>query len=307
MKQALTVQGARKAFGATQALLDADLTLRAGECHALLGPNGAGKTTLIRAVVGRVLLDAGEVRLFGEAVPEPRPADVRRRMGVVPQEIAIYPLLTPRENLMAFGAFAGLRGDELKTRVDWALAWTGLADRERDRAGTFSGGMKRRLNIACGVLHKPEIILLDEPTVGVDPQSRARIWEMCDELRREGAALLLTSHQLDETQRVSDRITIIDHGKTIASGTFGELVQRTVGADRHVTLHLSAALRGMPDRCAVDEGGRVLRTSLGDVATELPPLLTQVKSLGGVVEDLSVEPPTLQAVFLHLTGRELRE
>ncbi len=307
MPNVLTVRSARKAFQQTRALESADLTLHGGECHALLGPNGAGKTTLIRAVVGRVRLDEGRVELFGEAAPTPRPADFRRRIGVVPQEIAIYPLLTPRENLTAFGAFAGLSGSELRRRVDWALAWTGLADRSRDRAGTFSGGMKRRLNIACGVLHKPEIVLLDEPTVGVDPQSRAKIWEMCDELRRDGAALLLTSHQLDETQRVSDRITIIDHGRTIASGAFGELVRQTIGADRHVTLHLASPLPAAPPRCELSEGGRLLRASLGDVASELPALLAHVSALGGTLEDLAVEPPTLQAVFLHLTGRELRE
>lgn len=307
MPQVLTVRAARKKFEKTRALESADLALHSGECHALLGPNGAGKTTLIRAVVGRVRLDEGSVELFGQTAPTPRPADFRRRIGVVPQEIAIYPLLTPRENLTAFGVFAGLSGSELRQRVDWALAWTGLADRARDRAETFSGGMKRRLNIACGVLHKPEIVLLDEPTVGVDPQSRAKIWEMCDELRSEGAALLLTSHQLDETQRVSDRITIIDHGRTIAGGTFAELVRQTVGPDRQVTLRLASPLASAPPRCELSEGGRLLRASLADVASGLPVLLTQVSALGATVEDLAVEPPTLQAVFLHLTGRELRE
>ena len=307
MTEALTVAGAAKRFGSLQALAGAAFSLRSGECHGLLGPNGAGKTTLIRAVIGRVRLDAGELRLFGEPIREPRPAEVKRRIGVVPQELALYPSLTPEENLRTFGAFSGLRGDELAARVAWAMRWTDLADRARDRVKTFSGGMKRRLNIACGVLHKPDVILLDEPTVGVDPQSRARIWEMCDELRRGGAALLLTSHQLDEAQQVCDRITIIDHGRTIATGTFRELVEQTVGSQRHVRLRLAAPLAAAIDGCEPLDGGRLLQAAMRDVAGELPAMLSRVRAAGGAVDDLSVEAPSLQAVFLHLTGRELRE
>jgi ABC-2 type transport system ATP-binding protein len=192
-----------------------------------------------------------------------------------------------------FGALYGLRGAERRDRVRWALEWTGLGDRSREPIKRFSGGMKRRLNIACGVLHRPEIVLLDEPTVGVDPQSRQRIWEMLGSLRSAGASLLLTTHQLDEAQQVADRIAILDHGRVVASGTFDDLLRATVGVRRQVRVMLA--------------GGRIVRDSVESVAVELPPLLARVAADGGAIEDVSVDAPTLQSVFIHLTGRELRE
>jgi ABC-2 type transport system ATP-binding protein len=168
--------------------------------------------------------------------------------------------------------------------------------------------MKRRLNIACGVLHKPAVVLLDEPTVGVDPQSRERIWEMLEEIRQDGASLLLTTHQLDEAQQVCDRIVIIDHGKAIATGTFQELLEQTIGTRRHVTFSLEGdPPDGLPpDRYELRENGTRVR-GVEDVAAELPDLLTEITNAGGRVVDIHVEAPTLQAVFIHLTGRELRE
>jgi ABC-2 type transport system ATP-binding protein len=233
--------------------------------------------------------------------------EIRRRLGIVPQEVALFPLLTARENLEIFGKLNGLDGAALKSQVADALTWTGLADRADERTGAFSGGMKRRLNIACGVLHKPDIVLLDEPTVGVDPQSRERIWEMLRELRDKGAALLLTTHQLDEAQRVCDRIVIIDHGKTIASGTFSELVEQTVGTQRRVTIRTSTpqALQGIDGQVQVE--GDTVRTKVREVGEELPALLGRIFQAGGRIEDVQIEPPSLQSVFLHLTGRELRE
>ncbi|MBI1799002.1 MAG: ABC transporter ATP-binding protein, partial [Candidatus Eisenbacteria bacterium] len=203
----LAVRDAAKSFGKVRALEGASLQLFEGERLALLGPNGAGKTTLLRAITGRVRLDRGSIDMSGHALE----AEERRRaIGVVPQEVAIYPLLTARENLEVFGRLQGVLPADLKERTAWALEWTGLADRAKRPVGQFSGGMKRRLNIACGVLHRPRIVLLDEPTVGVDPQSRERIYEMLDELRREGGTMLLTTHQLEEAEARCDRIAILD-------------------------------------------------------------------------------------------------
>jgi ABC-2 type transport system ATP-binding protein len=335
MTTVLQVHQAFKKFGPTQALNGADLSLAQGELLALLGPNGAGKTTLVRAVAGRVRLDAGSITLFGESLTATA-GTARRRLGIVPQEIALYPLLNPRENLEIFGSLQGIAGGELAERVKWALEWTGLAERERDLVNGFSGGMKRRLNIACGVLHKPEVLLLDEPTVGVDPQSRERIWEMLDRLKQQGMSLVLTTHQLDEAQTRCDRIVIIDHGKTIADGTFAQLVDKTVGSQREVRLTLDrpfevglpgvAQKRGRdPSDGAVERSetaagvpspflgvetkleGRTLSTHVRDVAAELPPLIERVRQAGRQVEDIAINSPSLQTVFLHLTGRELRE
>src|SRR5581483_7078788 len=219
MTTALRVTHAYKRFGPTQALNGAEVALERGQLLLLLEPNGAGKTTMIRAIAGRVRLDQGDIELLGKPV-RGAGKQVRRVLGLVPQEIALYPLLTARENLEVFGQFHGLSGSDLAEQVKSALDWTGLADRANEPIRGFSGGMQRRLNIACGVLHRPEVVLLDEPTVGVDPQSRERIWEMLDRLKQSGTSLVLTTHQLDEAQTRGDRIIIIDHGKTIAAGTF---------------------------------------------------------------------------------------
>ena len=300
----LAVRDAQKSYGAVQALRGVSLELRQGELLGLLGPNGAGKTTLVRALAGRLKLDGGAIELVGRPLAG---AGGREPLGVVPQEIALYPLLTARENLEAFGSLNGVPRAELRSRVEWALEWTGLADRAKASIKTFSGGMKRRLNIACGILHHPRVILLDEPTVGVDPQSRERIHEMLGGLRAEGASLLLTTHQLEEAEGRCDRIVIIDHGHVIASGRFEELVASTIGTHRQVTLRLD---RVPPGPIPGFDGGSedaTLRARVGDVGAELPALLRSVEAEGCRVEDIEVRSPSLQAVFIHLTGRELRE
>ena len=286
----MRVTDAKKKFGATTALDGASFDLREGELLALLGPNGAGKTTLIRAVAGRVRLDAGQVALFDRAIVAGRTPP---ELGIVPQEIALYPLLTARENLEIFGRLQGLGGAALKESVDWALERTALSDRQKDAVRSFSGGMKRRLNIACGIVHKPRVVLLDEPTVGVDPQSRDRIYETLAELAASGVSMVLTTHHLEEAEARCSRTVIIDHGRVIAAGTLPELVDRTVGKDRLVTLRLS--------------DGAVETARMRDVARDLPPLLERVRTSGRLVEDVEVRGPSLQSVFIHLTGRELRE
>jgi ABC-2 type transport system ATP-binding protein len=303
----LTITGARKAFGKVLALDGASFELHQGELLALLGPNGAGKTTLIRAITGRVRLDGGEVRVFDRIV---HGGQTPRELGIVPQEVAIYPLMTARENLRAFGSLQGLSGQQLTEQVDWALRRTGLTDRSTEPIKQFSGGMRRRLNIACGILHRPRIVLLDEPTVGVDPQSRDHIYDVLGELRADGISLLLTTHHLEEAEARCSRTVIIDHGKVIASGTLPELVDRTVGRHRLVTLRTDAPLAEgtLPAAIEIDRADpRILRARLTDVALELPELLSRLHDAGRAVEDVDVRGPSLQAVFIHLTGRELRE
>ena len=301
----LAVTGARKKFGDVVALDGAALSLREGELLALLGPNGAGKTTLIRAISGRVQLDAGEILLFGQPLAG---AKTPPELGIVPQELAIYPSLTARENLEAFGRLQGLSAGDVAAQVKWALATTALEDRADEPVKGFSGGMKRRLNIACGVIHRPRVVLLDEPTVGVDPQSRERIYDMLTELTRAGVSLLLTTHHLEEAEARCTRTVIIDHGKVIAAGTMSELVDQTVGRHRIVTLRVDAPIAAVPTGVDVSaEDSRVLRAKVTNVARELPALLTALNAQGREVEDVEVRGPSLQSVFIHLTGRELRE
>ena len=301
----LAVAGARKKFGDVVALDGATLALREGELLALLGPNGAGKTTLIRAIAGRVQLDAGEIRLFGVPLTGRK---TPRELGIVPQELAIYPSLTARENLEAFARLQGLSGADAAAQVQWALKVTALDDRATEPVKSFSGGMKRRLNIACGVIHRPRVVLLDEPTVGVDPQSRERIYDMLGELTRAGVSLLLTTHHLEEAEARCARTVIIDHGKVIAAGTLPELVDATVGRYRIVTLRVDAPVGDVPAGVDVDpDDPRTLRAKVANVARELPVLLSAISAQGREVEDVDVRGPSLQAVFIHLTGRELRE
>jgi ABC-2 type transport system ATP-binding protein len=277
------------------ALDGVSLELREGELLGLLGPNGAGKTTLVRAIAGRVRLDAGTITIAPGG------------LGIVPQEIALYPALTARENLEAFGEFNGLRGSTLRERVRWALEWTALAERTKDPVRTFSGGMKRRLNIACGILHRPRVILLDEPTVGVDPQSRERINDMLDALRADGLTLLLTTHQLDEAEARCTRIVILDHGRVIADGEPAELIRTIGGGKRMVLLTLDAALAAPPAGFVALEGAPRYQGEIEADDAALARLLAGVAGGGRTVLDMEVRRPSLQAVFLKLTGRELRE
>jgi linearmycin/streptolysin S transport system ATP-binding protein len=301
----LTVKDVRKRFGDVVALDGATLTLREGELLALLGPNGAGKTTLIRAISGRVQLDAGEIQLFGRTLAGRKTPP---ELGIVPQELAIYPLLTARENLEAFGRLQGLSSGDVATQVTWALKATALEDRANEPVKGFSGGMKRRLNIACGVLHRPRVVLLDEPTVGVDPQSRERIYDMLTDLTKSGVSLLLTTHHLEEAEARCSRTVIIDHGKVIAAGTMAELVEQTVGRHRIVTLRIDAPMSvPLPGVEIAAEDPRLLRAKVTNVATELPALLGAISAQAREVEDVEVRGPSLQSVFIHLTGRELRE
>ena len=303
----MIVDGALKRYGNVAALDGATFELRQGELLGLLGPNGAGKTTAIRAIAGRVALDAGRIVLFGRTLAR---GDRRPELGVVPQEIAIYPLLTARENLEVFGALYGVTGAALGARVRWALDWAGLADRAGEPTKKFSGGMMRRLNIACSLLHDPAIVLLDEPTAGVDPQSRERIYEMLLQIRASGVSVLVTTHHLEEAEQRCERIVIIDRGRIVAAGTVGELVRKTLGGGRTLQLTLASPLGEsgrLPDALRVDDSRRVIAADIADVARDVPALMTYVAAAGGNIVDVDLSGATLQDVFIALTGRELRE
>jgi ABC-2 type transport system ATP-binding protein len=229
------------------------------------------------------------------------------RLGLVPQDVAIYPFLSARENLEVFGALHGLGASMLRERVAWALDWTGLVERADERTAGFSGGMKRRLNLACAVLHAPDLVLLDEPTTGVDPQSRERIFAMLAELRAAGTSLLHTTHQLGEAEGVCERIIIVDRGRVVAEGTPDALVERTLGRGREVFLTLDRPVAAGTLPAGVGVEGQTVRAAVDNLATGLPALLERFRAGGYGVEDLRVVRPDLEAVFLHLTGRELRE
>ena len=309
----LVVENARRAFGARQALAGVGLTLRRGELYALVGRNGAGKTTLIRAICGRARLDAGSVRLDG-VDPATDPA-ARRRLGLVPQEIALYPDLTALENLEILGQLAGLPAAEARRRAHEALTWIGLADRAKSRVATLSGGMKRRVNIAAGVLHDPALLLLDEPTVGVDPQARERIHEMLASLRARGMAILLTTHDLDQAALLADRIGILDDGVLRAEGTLAQLIATTLGHAREITVRLAAPPSGDAQRAVLAQLGlapdpadpaRLAGLVAGDLADALA-AGRRLAEAGLSAAELSVREPSLYGVFFHVTGKELVE
>ena len=300
---ALEIRDLRKSYGEHQALRGVSLQVLPGERVALLGPNGAGKTTLIRCISGRTEVSQGDIKLFGRSIRLP---NASTQLGVVPQELAIYGDLTARENLECFGRLHGLRGRQLQERVAWALKWIALEDRAEDLTAKFSGGMKRRVNIACGVMHAPGILLLDEPTVGVDPQSRQRIFDMLDQLSAEGTSILLTTHHLEEAEQRSDRIVIIDHGQVIADGKIDQLIDQTIGRQKQVLLEIEGILQHLPAGFQ-QQAPNVLVGSTHNLADELPLWIQQMTHAGVRIKNLEVHSPSLHHVFLHLTGRELRE
>jgi ABC-2 type transport system ATP-binding protein len=294
-----------KRFGEVIAVAGISLDVQERACLGLLGPNGAGKSTLIRSIVGRVRPDSGSVRVFGH------PANslaARRELGWVPQELALYPLLTARENLSAFGHYQGLRGKALREAIAWCLEWASLSDRADSFAKTLSGGMRRRLNMAAGLIHRPRIILLDEPTVGVDPQSRNHIFEMVEALRTEGATVIYTTHYMEEAERLCDRIAIVDHGRVIAEGSKDELVTQSFGTRSDVLMRIDAA----PNAAAWTAArGGTLQEGVAhfpvDRPSDIAALLDAAARDSLDVIDLVLRRPNLESVFLKLTGRDLRQ
>ncbi len=298
--------GIRKNFGRTEALAGVSLTVEAGELFGLLGPNGAGKTTLLSILAGLTGASSGEVKLFGEPFTTTS-REARKSIGLATQDLAIYPELSARENLRFFGQLYGMGGADLAGRIGEMLDAVSLTDRADQRAGTFSGGMKRRLNLAVALVHRPKVLLLDEPTTGVDPQSRNHIFERVRAFNAAGLTVIYTSHYMEEVQALCPRIGILDGGRMIACDTRENLLGRL---DTAVTLTMDrqsdewlARVRGLPGVSAAEWIDGTLRLMTPDAAKLLPALL----ALGVQPTMIDVKPPNLESVFLSLTGRALRD
>ncbi len=288
-----------KRFGKLLAVDDVSLEIHKGEALGLLGPNGAGKTTTISMLCGALVPDEGEVMLGEES--DPTRAEVRRKIGVAPQGLALYEELTGEENLRTFGALYGLAGGHLTSRTEHALEFAGLSDRRKDRVKTYSGGMKRRLNLACALVHEPSVLICDEPTVGIDPQSRNHIFDCIEALRSQGTTLLYTTHYMEEAQRLCDRVAIMDHGKIMALDTVDALIDR-YGGKSVVRAQLAGALPADLDLEA-EVSGDTIR-----IDTDAP--FEAVARLGRkdvAITSLRIDRPDLERVFLQLTGRSLRD
>jgi len=310
MHATLQVQGLRKAFGERQAVAGVSFSVAPGEMLGLLGPNGAGKSTTVGMVTGLTPPDAGTVSVAGITLAQDE-MGFKRRVGLVPQELALFEDLPAQANIELFGALYGLSGAALKQRAAEVLAMVGLADRARDKPGTFSGGMKRRLNIACALVHDPDVLLLDEPTAGVDPQSRNAIFDNLEALKRAGKALVYTTHYMEEAERLADRIVIVDHGQVVATGTLPELLAtlpaaNTLQLDIEGTLDPQGLLALSGVHAARLEAGR-LSLALDDLTRDAPGVWQAVAAAGVQVRHVSSGRANLEDVFLALTGRQLRD
>jgi ABC-2 type transport system ATP-binding protein len=309
---AIEVRDLTKAFREVVAVGGISFEVKRGEVFSLLGPNGAGKSTAISIISGLLAPDSGDATVMGHSVLKESMA-ARKSLGVVPQEVALYNDMSARENLLFWGRMYGLAGRELERRVDEMLSAVELTERQKGRLGTFSGGMKRRVNIAAALLHTPPVVIMDEPTVGIDPQSRRHILDYVKELNRKGMSVLYTTHYMEEAEELSNRIAIMDKGKVIASGTRDELV-RLVGEQARIDL----AVTREPDKAAeawrsvagvsqaTVEQGRVAVLALDSNAV-VPRLFERAAQSGFRVGSVEIREPNLETVFLSLTGRALRD
>lgn len=294
-------------FGAITALDGISLSIAEGEFFGLLGPNGAGKSTLMSLLCGYLDPDEGEIRIAGDRL-RPDSLETRSRLGLVPQSVALYTDLTAEQNLRIFGTLYGMRGRDLKARVEEVLVAVQLQERRRHKLKTFSGGMQRRLNIAAGLIYRPRVLLCDEPTVGVDPQSRNAIFELLLELNRAGMTVIYSTHYMEEAQKLCSRIGIIEHGKILALGTVDELLARLpfeeeVSCRREAEASVRAALAAHGEVTEIDDR-LVLRPPPGFLLSDF---FRHLETNEIPIRAIQLRRPTLEAVFLHLTGRSLRE
>ena len=314
MSNILEVQNLVKNYGDFQAVKGVSFNIEEGEIFSLLGPNGAGKTTTISMLSTLYTPTSGDATIGGHSVTK-NPMAVRGVIGIVPQDLALYEDLTARENLIFWGQMYNLSGKSLNTRVDEVLEQIGLTDKAKNRVKTFSGGMKRRVNIGVGLLHKPRLLFMDEPTVGIDPQSRRAILDTVKDLNKQGMTLLYTTHYMEEAQELSNRVGIIDHGEMIALGTQKELTQQ-VGQAETLILHVGEnddsealatslkGIQGVQQAEAVDHEVSIVCAEAEDV---LAAVVTKANERGIKIRSIDIREPNLEAVFLHLTGRALRD
>ena len=307
----IQVERLRRTYGNVVALDDLSFTAQPGEIFGLLGPNGAGKTTCISCISGLLDPTSGRVAVMGHDLAR----DGRRArlaLGMVPQEVALYDDLTASENLAYWGGAQQMRGRALRERAAEVLELTGLADRAREPVARFSGGMKRRLNFACGIVHRPKVLLLDEPTVGVDPQSRVRLLELTRELARAGSTVLYTTHYMEEAESLCDRMAIVDHGRIIAQGTLPEL--RALLAERDL-VRLAGVFQPDAVRRLFSGNGidvvqaeeSVVTLSLAEASRRLPEIFAALAGAGAEIRSTTLSQPSLESLFIKLTGKELRE
>lgn len=310
----IQVENLHKRFGELRAVAGISFDVASGEIYGLLGPNGAGKTTTMSMLSGLLAPDEGRITFDGIDIGG-RPLEVKAMLGAVPQENALYESLSAREHLHLWGGLYGLSGKDLKSAVDRVLDWIGLTGRDREPCKNFSGGMKRRLNLGMGLVHSPRVVLLDEPTVGIDPQARLNILEVVRQVADNGTTVLYTTHHLEEAEELCDRIAIVDHGKMLAEGTLDEL-QKMVGGEEVVTLRGefdSAALaekltgQSLARVLAKEEGRLVLATLEQQEGRGSVDLLSKIFAEEVSMDGVSIEPPSLNGLFLKLTGRELRD
>jgi linearmycin/streptolysin S transport system ATP-binding protein len=295
----IQIQNLTKRYGQLTAVDSISLEIREREAFGLLGPNGAGKTTTLHMLMGALKPDAGKILVDGRT--DPTQTERKRQQGLAPQDLALYETLTGEENLRFFARIYGLRGSPLEERVKWALDFAGLEDRRRDRCAHYSGGMKRRLNLACALVHEPRVLFLDEPTVGVDPQSRNHILDRVEALKRDGCTLIFTTHYMEEAERICDRVAIMDHGRILAVDTVEGLIAAHGGPSR-VEVEF-ASLPERPDSLpGTWEGPRLA------IQTESPlDMVVELGRQGHAIQRLRVDRPDLERVFLNLTGRSLRD
>jgi len=309
---AIEVLDLHRSFAGNKAVQGVSFEVKQGEIFSLLGPNGAGKTTTISMLSCLLRPDSGDARIMGHSIRDGQ-MGVKSALGVVPQEIALYEDLTARENLTFWGKMYGWRGSALKSRVAEVLEIIGLTDRAKERVGKYSGGMKRRVNIGVALLHKPKVIYMDEPTVGIDPQSRRNILDSVIALKNQGMTVLYTTHYMEESQEISNHIAIMDHGKVIATGTQDELV-KLIGGQTRIDLTLNTNAESViSDWQSVDGVSSVtaekekISALVNDSNLVLPRLFESAVQHDARITSVDIREPNLESVFLHLTGRALRD